>query len=65
VFHAQVHLAWEAVRAWRGAAARARLRGMLAGLWNIPHIWPKRRCIQARRTISIDDLESVLSPPRE
>ncbi len=65
VFQAQVRLAWEAVRAWRGAAARARLRGMLAGLWNIPRMWPERRCIQARRTISIAYLESVLSPPRE
>ena len=31
ILRAQLDLAWEALRAWRGAAARARLRGMVAG----------------------------------
>jgi len=63
VLKAQLKLAWEALRAWRGAAARARLRGMLAGLIGLPRIWPKRRQVQALRTVSLDYLESVLSPP--
>lgn len=65
VLRAQWRLALEALRAWRGAAARARLRGMLAGFVGLPRIWRKRRAVQATRTVSIDDLESVLSPPQQ
>lgn len=60
----QFKTAWQALRAWRGEAARARLRGMLAGLRAIFPTWRKRRAIQAMRTVSIDYLESVLSPPK-
>ena len=62
VLRAQLKLAFEALRAWRGAAARARLRGMLAGVWGMWRMWPKRRRIQRMRTVSIDDLERTLSP---
>ncbi len=57
---AQLRLAWQAVRAWRGAAARARLRGMVAGVMGIPKIWPKRRAIQASRRVPLDYLETIL-----
>lgn len=60
----QFKTAWEALRAWRGQAARARLRGMLAGLGSVLPTWRKRRQIQAMRTVSIEYLESVLSPPQ-
>jgi GT2 family glycosyltransferase len=63
VLRAQFNLAWEALRAWRGAAARARLRGMLAGLVGLPRIWRKRRAIQAMCTVTPEYLESILSPP--
>ena len=62
VLRSQFRLAWEALRAWRGEAARARLRGMLVGLIALPRIWPKRRQIQAMRTISIEELERLLTP---
>jgi GT2 family glycosyltransferase len=62
VLRAQVRLAWEALRAWRGLAARARLRGMLAGIIGIPRMWRKRRQIQKMRTASIEYLESILIP---
>lgn len=65
VLRAQARLAWRALRAWRGAAARARLRGMWSGLRHIGRMWPKRRCIQERRRVSIEYLESVLLPPQE
>ncbi|XWX04439.1 glycosyltransferase family 2 protein [Aggregatilineales bacterium SYSU G02658] len=58
----QVQFAWEALRAWRGAAARARLRGMLVGLLTLPRMFAKRRAVQAQRTVSIDYLESMLTP---
>lgn len=60
----QLKAAWDALRAWRGQAARARLRGMLAGLRSVLPTWRKRRAVQAMRTVSIEYLESVLSPPQ-
>lgn len=65
VLRSQWRLAWDALRAWRGAAARARLRGMLAGLWALPRIWRKRRAVQATRVVSINYLETLLSPPKK
>ena len=65
VFQAQFRLAWEAVQAWRGQAARARLRGMWAGLIGLPRIWRKRRSIQKTRAVSIDYLETILSKAQE
>lgn len=54
--------AWQALRAWRGAAARARLRGMAAGLVGLPKMLRKRRDIQRGRRVSIEYLESILTP---
>lgn len=64
ILKAQGKTAWEALKAWRGAAARARLKGIAAGLWAGIRHWRKRREIQAMRTVSIDYLDSILSPPR-
>ncbi len=64
VLRSQLKLALEALRAWRGAAARARLRGMLAGLCQLPRMWRKRRQIQQMRTVPVDVLESMLWPPQ-
>lgn len=61
VLRAQAKLAWEALQAWRGAAARARLRGMLAALPHLPNLFKKRRAIQRTRSVSIDYLEAILS----
>lgn len=65
VLKSQFLLAWEALRAWRGKAARARLRGMWAGLVALPRIWRKRRSVQKTRTVSIDYLETILLKPQE
>ena len=48
--------AYRAARAWRGAAARATLRGMLAALPQLPHFWHKRR---ARPRLSATDLARI------
>ncbi|RME39062.1 MAG: glycosyltransferase family 2 protein [Thermoflexia bacterium] len=61
ILRAQFRLAWEAIRAWRGAAARARLRGMLAGLLGIPRMLRKRRAVQRRRRVDRAYLESILT----
>jgi len=52
----------EALRAWRGAAARARLRGMLAGLIGLPRMLRQRRAVQALRRVDDAYLQSILSP---
>ncbi|MCU0463531.1 MAG: glycosyltransferase family 2 protein [Anaerolineae bacterium] len=64
IIRAQLADAWAALKAWRGEAARARLRGIAAGLWGIVRGWGKRRAVQRTRTVSLDYLESILSPPR-
>ncbi|NOG48953.1 MAG: glycosyltransferase family 2 protein [Chloroflexi bacterium] len=63
ILRAQVKEGWNALRAWRGKAARARLR-MLAGVWRALTIWPQRRRVQATRTVSIEYLDSLLLPPQ-
>lgn len=65
ILRKQFGMAWDAIKAWRGDAARARLRGMLRGLLDLPKILKKRREIQAKRTVSIDYIESILSPPQD
>jgi len=61
MLQAQVRRAGEALRAWRGAAARATLRGQLAGLVSIPSLLGKRRQVQRTRRVTIEYLESILS----
>lgn len=58
----QARIAWEALCAWRGAAARARLRGIIAGLGGLPRMLRKRRAVQATRRVSLAYLESILTP---
>jgi GT2 family glycosyltransferase len=65
VLRAQLRISWEALRAWRGAAARARLRGQLAGLVAIPRLLRKRRQVMASRRVPDDYLLSVLTPVDE
>lgn len=65
IVRAQLKLAGEALRAWRGEAARARLRGMAAGLWELPKMLRKRKTIQASRTVSDAIIEGRLSPPKD
>lgn len=59
---AQARIAWDALRNVRGAAARARLRGQLAGLLGLPAMLGKRRLIQARRRTEDAALARKLTP---
>jgi GT2 family glycosyltransferase len=61
VYRAQLCAARQAVRAWRGKAARARLRGQLAGLLGWPRMLKARRTIQSSRRVSDSYLESLLT----
>jgi GT2 family glycosyltransferase len=65
VLSAQARIAWEALRAWRGAAARATLRGIAAGLTGIPQMRRKRRRIQAMRRVDRAYLERLMTSPYE
>lgn len=59
----QVGLAWAALRAWRGAEARARLRGMLAALLGIRGAIAKRRRIQATKRVDDESIDRMLTSP--
>lgn len=61
MLRAQLGVALAALRAWRGDAARARLRGQLAGIPFAGTLLPDRRRIQSTRQASIADLESLLA----
>lgn len=51
----QAKVALDAMRAWRGAAARARLRGQLAGLLALPKLLRWRRHTQKQRAPQVSD----------
>jgi len=59
---AQLRISADALRSWRGQAARARLRGQLAGLLTWPRMLRKRRAIQRTRRVPIAYLENLLQP---
>jgi GT2 family glycosyltransferase len=61
ILRAQWLIARDALRAWRGQAARARLRGQLAGLFGWPRMLSRRRTIQQTRRASDEYIESLLS----
>jgi GT2 family glycosyltransferase len=61
ILRAQLGVAGDALRAWRGEAARARLRGQLTGLATSPRLWAKRQVVQRTRLVSEEYLESILT----
>lgn len=61
IVRSQLRIAREAWAGWRGPAARARLRGMLAGLALLPLWWPARRQVQATRTVPLEELAGRLT----
>lgn len=58
---AQLRIAADALRHWRGTAARARLRGQLAGLLGLPAQLRKRQLIQRQRMLEDIELERRLT----
>jgi hypothetical protein len=63
IVRAQVKMAAESVRHFREPAARAKLRGQLAGLGEIPRLMRQRHAIQSRRRVPIRYLHSILAAP--
>ncbi|HUT15353.1 MAG TPA: glycosyltransferase family 2 protein [Anaerolineae bacterium] len=62
ILAAQLRIGKEAVCAWRGAAARARLRGQMAGLLTWPRVLNQRRAVQRSCRVSLEYLEGLLQP---
>jgi GT2 family glycosyltransferase len=61
ILHAQWAVTRDALRAWRGEAARARLRGQIAGWLGWPTMMKKRQAIHAARRVPDEYVESLLS----
>ncbi len=61
ILRAQWQISRDALRAWRGRAARARLRGQLAGLLGWPRMLGQRRAIQAARRVPDEYLDSLMT----
>lgn len=60
IMRAQWRVARDALRAWRGAAARARLRGQVAGLLGLPRVLTWRRAVQPTRRVPVDFVDAML-----
>ncbi len=63
IITAQAKIALDALHNIRGAAARARLRGQLAGLLGLPAQLRKRQVIQLRKQVEDEALASKLATP--
>jgi GT2 family glycosyltransferase len=61
VLRAQMAIAMDGLRAWRGQAARARLRGLVVGLLSWPRMLPARWHVQTRRRLSDSELGLLLT----
>jgi GT2 family glycosyltransferase len=62
IARAQWQITRRALAAWRGEAARARLRGQLAGLAGIARMWSHRRRVQSNRRVPDEALMQRLTP---
>lgn len=61
ILGAQFDVTREALKQWRGAAARARLRGQFAGLVGLPRYLEKRKHIQQLKRVSDGEIEALLA----
>lgn len=61
ILGAQFAITRDAVKHWRGDAARARLRGQFAGLLALPHYLRKRKRVQQLKRIGDERLEALLA----
>ena len=61
IWKAQTAIALDALRHWRGEAARARLRGIMAGIIRLPDAIRRRGAIQASRRVPVSAIEALLT----
>jgi GT2 family glycosyltransferase len=60
ILAAQGCIAGDALRAWRGEAARARLRGQCAGLLGLPRVLAWRRATQATCRVPVTQIDRLV-----
>jgi GT2 family glycosyltransferase len=60
ILRAQWCITRDALKAWRGTAARARLRGQLAGALGLPRVLGWRQATQRSRIASIKVIDAML-----
>jgi GT2 family glycosyltransferase len=58
ILRAQLQITWDALKSWRGAASRARVRGQIAGVLGLPGWLARRR--EVIRRASDEEIEAVL-----
>lgn len=58
---AQLAITRDALKHWRGAAARARLRGQVAGIFLLPRYLAKRKHIQQLQRVTDSEIERLLA----
>jgi GT2 family glycosyltransferase len=61
ILAAQFAITRDALKHWRGDAARARVRGQLAGLLSLPRYLQKRQAVQALKRVSDAEIETLLA----
>lgn len=57
---AQLSIAFDALRNCRGSAARARMRGQVAGLLGLPRVLQKRAVVQSRKRLHDAEIDRLL-----
>jgi GT2 family glycosyltransferase len=57
----QAKIFWRALKAWRGEAARMRMKGQLAGVLGVPKMLRARKTVQASRVIQDAEIPNLLS----
>jgi GT2 family glycosyltransferase len=57
----QFSITWSALKAWRGAAARNRLKGQCAGVLGLPKMLAARRKVQRTRKLDSASVMALLS----
>ena len=62
ILRRQSKLLWQSLKSWRGREARARIRGVLAGVLSIRGALAKRKRIQAAKRVPDDYIDSILTP---
>lgn len=57
----QWRIFWRALRAWRGEAARMRMKGQVAGVLGVPRMLRARKKIQAARALDAEQVAALLT----
>ncbi len=57
----QWRIFWSALRAWRGEAARMRMKGQVAGVLGVPRMLRARKKIQAARALDAEQVAALLT----